>query len=315
MNILQITRATLLTVILASAIEQKANSGIDTISEPDSGNWYEKLHWWKKAKPKYDAIKAGVQQLKLLEKELLNKKEPFNTQIEQFYTEAKINVKVILNTIEKMINELKAQQESEERDSTDLNEKEKAELIENVDKQKDLEQFKQNLDMLFSLVTKFKQAMDMVLPEQVKKAESYEERALDSFEQIENVLDDQKARYLYDTIENSQENIQAIVQYVQGPLRQYIEQIAFKVQQLKPILQKKLDDFEKRGVELRHYTPEELAQRELLKKQKLIEEQMKAKELAQQKGQSWWQRLLAPIASFFSSLWNSILGLFGAAKA
>jgi hypothetical protein len=292
--------------------EKEVSNGINTIDEPDSGNWYEKLQWWKKAEHKYKEVRQGVNYIKAQEKELVHKKTTATNDIQQFFSSLKINPKMIQAMIEKVIEGLKAQQEAT---ADEFDEQQRAVLVENADKQKELEQLKQYFDTFFSLVSKLDQAISSRVFEQRSMAEVYEEKALDSFEQIENVLDDQKARYYYETIENSSDNIKSIVDYLKGPLNNYIDQIIIRLQQLKQSIKQAVEDLEKRDISLKYLTAEEQAQQELAKKKQLEAEQDRVRKAqAQRKSQgqqvrvSWWQSLWSSITGFFASIYKALFG-------
>lgn len=282
--------------------------------EPDSGNWYEKLQWWKKAKPAYDTIQGRIAQLKSLAQAFIERKDALKKEIDTFYTTMRIRQKETQEAIEQALDELKTQQEALEAE--EISESQQARRVENADKQKKLEELKNELTLLGSLDLHIGESSS-VLTEQVKKAERYEERALESFEKMESVLDDKKAKQLYDTIENSSDNIQALIGYVEGSLRGYLEQSAARVMQLMPRIKNMIEELERQGIRVRYLTEEEKKKEEELKKKKLAEEEArirlakekKAKE-EEQKNMSWWRWLLNSIASALSSFWITITQFF-----
>ena len=81
----------------------------------------------------------------------------------------------------------------------------------------------------------------------MKECENYEERARENFERIEKVLNDKKAHHYYDIVENSLENIRAIIQNLIGPLQIFIDDTGVRVTALVPKIKKTLDDLEKKG--------------------------------------------------------------------
>ena len=122
----------------------------------------------------------------------------------------------------------------------------------------------------------------------------------------------------YNVVENSLKIFKRRVSYLAGPFRRYIDQIWNRFQQGMPQLNKTIETLDALGVEIRILTPEQKAQKDaLLKKQ----EEARLKALAEKKAaqdrlnMSWWQKLIAAIGNFFSSLWSSIKGLFSSAPA
>lgn len=294
------------------------DEGKETLNdEPDSGNWYEKLQWWKKAKPAYEIIQGKIAQIKSLTEAFLDRRTSIKKELDSFYNSLRIRQKTTQEMIDKALEELKELQEQQQAGVEELSAEQRAQQIELADKQKNLEQLKTDIDMLASLSTRVEEA-EGVLSEQLKKAERFEERALESFEQIENVLDDQKAKQLYDTIENSAENIQALIAYIEGPLRGYLEQSAARMTQLMPKIKAQVENLEKHGISLRVLTEEERKKEEELKKKHALEEEARVREqkakkaqAEQEKAMSWWQKLWNSIATAVSSFWNAVKNFFG----
>jgi DNA repair exonuclease SbcCD ATPase subunit len=293
--------------LLSLLKEEGSSKASETIEEPDAGNWYEKLQWWKKAKPAYERVQQGITQLKALEKELSAQRDTFRKELEAFYASAQVQLKELEDAMQKALDALKTQQEAEPEV---LTEEQRAKKVEIADRQKLLEQLKEDLDTVQSVSKGVEEAVSSIVPAQTKKAEQYEERALESFERIENVLDDQKAKQFYDTIENSGDNIEALVTYFRGPLRVYLDQSIAHLRQLLPKIRATIEELEKQGIILRKATEE------LKKKQELEQAQaaqVKKKVEEQHKKVSWWQGIWNSFVSFLSSLWGRITGLFGKA--
>ncbi len=285
--------------------------------EPDSGNWYEKLQWWRKAKPAYEAIQGKIAQLKSLTEAFLDRRSTIKKELDAFYNSLRIRQKTTQEMIDKALEEIKTTQEEQQTTVEELSAEQRAQHIELADQQKNLEQLKVDIDMLGSLGNHIEEA-EKVASEQLKKAERFEERALESFEKIENVLDDQRAKQLYDIIENSTENIQALIAYIEGPLRAYLEQTAGRATQLMPKIKAMVENLEKHGIPLRVLTEEEKKKEEELKKKQALEEETRIREQKAKKAQaereramSWWQKLWNSLVSAVSSLWNTVKNFFG----
>lgn len=267
----------------------------------NSGNWYEKLQWWRKAKPEYEQLSQFVQEVKTIANNLLSKKDSINKQIEQFYISIKVTSTQALSNINKVIEELKPV--IEDVDQSDL-------AAQAMAKQKDLEKLKENLETLSLLQKRLEQAYNTI-KDQINKADTYQDKALDNFEQIEEVLDDQKARYLYESIEATKEDIKAIAGYIQIDLNGYISQLTFQVKDLLSSMSRSIKNLEQNGILIRPLTKEEIEQQELAKIK--AAQDAKAKAEADRKAKEERQRgsgIWASIKGFFSSIWSSITSFF-----
>lgn len=188
-------------------------------------------------------------------------------------------------------------------------------ITEIEEQEKTLEALKQDFENLTTLVSHLEEALNVVAPKQVKECENYEERALEYFERIEKVLDDKKAHHYYDIVENSLENIRAIIQYLIGPLQIFIDDTIGRFDALIPKIKKTIEELEKKGITVRILTEQEKAEAAALAKKK-EEARLKAeadKKAAEQwKNMSWWRKIFHWIGSFFALIWSAIKGLFSA---
>ena len=91
---------------------------------------------------------------------------------------------------------------------------------------------------------------------------------LEYFERIEKVLDDKKAHHYYDTVENSLENIRAIIQYLIGPLQIFIDDTVIRFDALIPKIKKSIEELEKKGIQVRVLSEKEKAEQAALAKKR-----------------------------------------------
>lgn len=217
---------------------------VDESDEPDSGNWYEKLHWWKEAKRVYTVdIHDSMEQLKQIAQEYEEKKKTILAKAQQSVASLPVTAQVAEPLIASHLTDLKAQRE---KLMNDRMQDQGTAIAEIEDNEKILEMLKTDFENLTTLGSNLNEAIVTVFGKQIKESENYEERALEYFERIEKVLDDKKAHHYYDIVENSLENIRAIIQYLIGPLQIFIDDTAARVEVLVPKIKKSIEDLEKK---------------------------------------------------------------------
>lgn len=308
-------------LLVYSAFGQSMSYDDETDQGPDAGNWYEKLHWWREAKQLYAVdIHEEMEHLKSIEQDYETLRKALMEQLTAAYSSLPVARAtagpLIKSILDDLVGKIAKAEEVIAQTTKQVTAEDKRELSQLQEQQTLLDKLTKDFDMQNTLAERLEEALNKVYPKQVALCKEYDERALENFEKIEKVYDDKKAHGYYNVVENSLDNIKASNAYLAGPLRSYIEQIWRKFQQGMPQLKKTIETLEALGVELRILTPEQKAQKEaLLKKQE--EARLKAaaeKKAAQDRlNMSWWQKLIAAIGDFFSSLWSSIKGLFTAA--
>lgn len=285
----------------ASQLQLNTEADNDIINE-DGGNWYEKLQWWKKSKPAYEAIKELVNRIKNLNKELVHTKTLTVEHLTKWLEPLNISVEQLKEKTQEKIDELAKDREAlEEINYSELTDEEKNEINRLIENLKELETVKEQLDLISLARQRLDQSVNNIAPEQIKRAESYLDKALDSFERIEKVFDDQKAKILFERIENSQENVESISNYLQANLKPYVNQLSSRIKQITQNIAKSLDKLEKNDIILRTLSPQEIEKRRL-EQEKIAAQQAKALKEAKQREleqQSYWQRFKNWLSSIF----------------
>ncbi len=283
--------------------DQLQEQETDFSDESGPGNWYEKLHWWREAKRLYTIdIQAAIEHLKSISRSYDEKKKTFFEQLEKARKTLPVLAPQALPRIKTLLQELSAKQEQDHEEN---------EII--VNQHNKLEALQQAFEQFSVLSQRVEEAYTKVLADQVKAAESYEEKALENFEHIENVFDDRKAHGYYQVVENSLENIQAIIAYLAGPFYAFTEQTGARILQLIPRIKTSLEALEKEGLYVRPVSEAELAEKaaaEKKQKEAQLQKEAQKKAEAEKKAQPWWRSFIGTITSFFSGLWDSFMGLF-----
>lgn len=277
------------------------DQGINTVDEKNKGNWYEKLNWWRKSKPKYEGLSKLVNNINSSKKRIEDKYKKILSKFDNLIKSLKIDLNTFEKNITIKISELNKILETEY-------------FHDEQDKLNKSNEIKNNLDKLkldFKTLTLLKNNLDKSvmqnLANQVSQSENYEENALHSFEEIENVLDDKKARALYETIENANENVLAIKNYISGDLESYINESEIKINQLESNIEKTVKNLESKEIYLRNLTPEEIKDKEredLLKKEQAAKKanQKQVKKCTSEENLPWYYKIL----NFFKVIINKI---------
>lgn len=285
---------------------------VENDEEPDAGNWYEKLQWWKEAKRVYTVdIHDAMEQLKTVSEQYADRKKNVLDHIDKGLALLPISIEAAQPLIEKHLADLKTKREL----FADAQTQEQRMALSEIDEdEKALQTVKEDFSHLATLVSQMREAFD-VFAKQEKECENYEERALEYFERIEKTLDDKKAHHYYDIVENSLENIQSIIHYFIGPLNLFLDDALTRFDALIPKIKKGLADLEKRDIRIKFLTDKEKAEEaELEKKRQAMRLKAEAQKKAQEAWQkmAWYQKIFSLIGSFFGWLWSLVTGLFSA---
>ncbi len=303
----------------------------DDSEDPDSGNWYEKLRWWKEAKALYTVdIRSAMDELEVIYEELESKKNDILSALDSYSASLPLKRQAAIHVIDDLLNDLTKRQEAlaQERTRTQTR-KNPEETTELEDHQKMLNELKKEFEDFNTLYQRLKQVFEVVIPAQMQTAHNYSEEALAAYEGIEETLDDKKAHGLFNQVQNGLENIQAISMYLRESLWNFIDKAWNSSEQLMPKITKSITDLEEKGVVVRPLSAQEKAQMAKLEEERKAKRAQKEAELKAQKeweALPWWQKAYMSVGYFFSKigsvLWQGIskpftwlAGLFTAQEA
>jgi len=288
------------------------DQGINTVDEKNKGNWYEKLNWWRKSKPKYEALVKVVNTINNMKKNLEDKHNKITTKFNNFIKSLNLNTKLFVKNIDDKIIQVNRSLEKEYLED-------EQELLKTTNNLKNtLLKLKLDFQALMSIKNNLDISISNNLASQCAQAENYEETALHNFEEIENVLDDKKARNLYEIIENANENVLAIKVYISGSLENYISESTIKLDQLQSEIEKTVKDLESKDIYLRELTKEEIQAKEeekireekaALEKKKMQEAQKKAQE-CQEVQLSWYDKIILVFKNLINKIRCFFMSLF-----
>lgn len=279
------------------------DEGIDTLDEEDSGNWYLKRSTWKKAKPKYEEIRKIVSRIEKTIELFLKKRKAIETISEQFFFEVGLDQGELTQIVAEILD---AQRKKAAQNTQKLTEEQKLEEQQLAKKRQEaLAKLKNYLDVIKKTDDNLMDAIFNSLIEQQQNAQSYEEKALDNYYKISEILDDKKARELLSQMDTYKENVLAIEQWINGPLTQYVDQSS---QRMKDLMQKThalIADLKAQGIEIkRKQTEAELKEQEARRKadaEKLAKAQAEARAALKKKGFTYY------VTSFFNSLVDLVM--------
>lgn len=289
---------------MAPEVDQIAQSqtefdeGIDTLDEEDSGNWYLKRSLWKKAKPKYDEIRKVATRVERSIKGFLDKRKKIEESNDSFFFELGVDQGEITQIVAQIIAAQKKIQPADEK----LTEDQKKEAADTQAKrQEELDKLKNYVDVIKKTDDNLMDAIFNSLIEQQQLVQSYEEKALDNYYKISEILDDKKARELLNEMDNFVENVYAIEKWINGPLTQYVDQSGERLTDLMQKTHMLVSSLKQQGIELKkQLTQDELNAEEIRKKaeaEKLAKAQAAARAAMKQKG-------------FFATIWSGIVSFF-----
>ena len=276
----------------------------DESDEPDSGNWYEKLRWWKEAKWLYTIdIRNTMEQLNLFKEEYDEKQKEIFSRLGSYSQDLPLKRQAAVHVIDDLIADLEKRQEEIAQEQTRTQARQDTEETTELEEHKKmLDELKKQFNDFNTLTQRLKQVFEVVVPKQIKDCNDYDAKALEAYENIEQTLDDKKAHAYFDEVENSLENINELMSYLKGPLWLFVDRAWVMLQQVMPKITKSIDDLEEKGVVVRPLTPEEkaqMAQLEKARKERRARKAAERKAARERMARSWWKKMFSAIGSFF----------------
>lgn len=280
--------------------------GIDTVEQVDSGNWWEKRRAFKSAKPKYEESRKLVGIVDESSEEFFNKLSSFDKLIDEFYISSGIDQGEIHVMLDTSIKNLEKERDTRPQGLNDEQFKELNDL--NEKKYKNLESLKLNFEKIKKINENVRESILNTLTYQVKTARSFEDKSLESYYRISEILDDRKARGLLNDMQTYNENIQAILNWINVDLKNYVNQSIEKAKELINQMNQQIANLKEQGIALsKKASQQEQAELELKKKKEAQEKALKEKEA---KESGFFSRIFRTIGSFFSSTASSIANFF-----
>ena len=284
----------------------------DESDEPDSGNWYEKLRWWKEAKWTYTVdVFAAMEKLTSLEEAYKLRQNDMLTKISDYSASLPVKRQIAGEEIDDLIEDMVRRQNELAKEEPNRRDESQSDELEQQKKM--LLGLKESFSQFNTLAERVKQVFDEIIPQQLADAKEYDEKALNAYQAIENILDDKKAEQLFNEVENSLENIKAIINYLKGPLDAFLDKAWAKSEETMPQIIADIQRLEAEGVVVRPLSDEEKEQMAAIEKQRYELKAKRAAEAAAAKkrvAQPWHQKLFTSIGSFFSQIGSWVAAPF-----
>lgn len=289
-------------------IDVEKGKGFDTLGlEKPEGNWLIKRIWWEKAEVRYEKIKVLVDQTMDMRMSFFAQRNEIENKIlSPFYIQTSLNQGQLEEVTSFLLDELRRQREKEKG----LSDAER-QLYETLTAE---EPALQQLNFDVEAVRKLDVALDdslTKLMEQIDLCRSYEKQSWIAFKDIAKVLDHDKARTLYYSMDTYLSNIKAINNYIQGAFTQHFNEIINTIKQNVDRIKNAMSSLKEKGIDLRKQV-KILEEQELALIQKKEErepvrsKQVEADSEAEEEPQGWFSWILTSIANFFSGIWDLI---------
>ncbi len=292
----------------AEAEEPMVIALADESEGPDSGNWHEKLKWWKEAKWTYvEHIVPAMEHLASLEQAYATRQQGILSQLQDYSAALPVERQIAAKEIDDLIRDMVRRQNEMAKEEPKGVDESQSEALESQKRM--LSELKEKFGQFNTLAQRIQSAFDTIVPKQINDAKSYDKKALEAYKAIEHTLDDKKAEQLYHEVENSLENIKAITNYLTGPLNAFLDQAWSTSQGLMSQLTMGIHDLENRGVVVRSISPAEKEQMTAIEEQRKELKAIKAAEAEaarKRAARPWYEKVLDAIGSFFSTLWSYI---------
>ncbi|MGC2310094.1 MAG: hypothetical protein WA432_00530 [Candidatus Babeliaceae bacterium] len=247
-------------------------------------NWYRTKIFFGKAKKMYDELVKVVDVINESKTAFFEEQRKVSAELGKFYITYGFQGGEIdeQNTILlAQINELR-----EKRGM--LIEQQRMLLAELNEKNKELEQLKADLLMLHDLEKSLEEGFSLVL-KQADLARSYQEKALNNYEQISEAPNDEVAEKLYREMESFAHNVKASQEYVQGAFAEFFHKTIDLINTSVEKIKKRVAELKERGILL-------------VKEVKEVSKEVVQEPVKEKAPQTWSEK----IGGWFKTLWGYI---------
>jgi DNA-binding phage protein len=286
------------------AIDVEKGKGFDTLGlEKPEGNWLIKRIWWEKAEVRYEKIKTLVDQI--MDSRMIffaQRNEVESKILDPFYIQISLTQGQLEEVISFLLDELKRQREAEKGLSPA-----ERQLHETLTAE---ERTLQQLGLDIEAVRKLDIALDDALTklmEQINLCRSYEKQAWNAFKDIAKVLDHNKARSLYYSMDTYLSNVKNINNYIQNAFTQHFNSLINTIKQSVDRIKNTMSSLKEKGIDLRQQVKTlEEQESALIKKEEPKSVQPVEQEPEEEEEQGWISWIWTSIVDFFTGIWDLI---------
>lgn len=281
-------------VVVPSEWQVAEDTGLTTSLLDNRGNWYNKQRILAEARKSFETVRSVVNAIDTYVRELMDQRNQLLSTTAQFYidlgtTEAALStrINIIIETLKK------------EESAGTLSERERLDLQQFLDHKASVEE----LVSLLAKVQAYDEALNkavQVLSEQLSVAHSYEEIAWENYDKIADVLNDEIAEGYYKQVLGSQQNVEAIQQYLLKDFTSYFVNITNQLKQTTETITTQVQELQKKGLSLIEEFQSQPHEVPAVPKPEPVKI-------------SWWQSVLASVIGFWQTIISFFKGLFGRA--
>lgn len=273
--------------------------GITTDPQDNRGNWYDKRQILSQARTVYEQIRERIAKVEQQQQGFLTKQRTLDKDIAALYLNLGFEQGELDETYTRLVNELSSERVSQGQ----LTEEERKLLAEVEEKKKVLQMLRDDVATLQELTAAIDKAVSTML-EQIELCRSYEQKAWENYDKIDNVLNEKIAQQLLLEMQSFSDHIAAIDAYMRGKLISYVDQTAATIRNYMQKITKDVDDLKVLGVTLsRKIAEQEKAAAEAHKQaEELRKQHEKAQQLLPAPSKSW----LATIGSYVVAGWHAL---------
>lgn len=209
----------------SQALEPEDDSvieGIDTVDlDQPQGNWLFKRIWWERSEARYEKIKRKTEEI--FENRMIffeKRSELVKNILDPFYLKIGMGQGEFQAILEDYIHRLEA--EREKKGSLTPQERE---MLTKLDSEREaLEQLIVDVQAIGEVENRVDESLSRLL-EQLGAIRRYDKQAWDAFKEIARVVDDEKARQLYQVVDTALNNIKDIGDYLEHAFAAHFDQL------------------------------------------------------------------------------------------
>lgn len=282
-------------------VEVEKTIGFDTLGlEKPSGNWLFKRIWWEKAETRYEKIKELVNQIMELRMKFFAKRSEVDNKIlDPFYIEHSINQGQLEEIIAALIGKL--QQEREETKSLTPQERALYETL--VAEKNTLEQLRTDVELIQNIDIALNNALT-ILMEQINLCRTYENKSWEAFKDIAKVLDHEKARSLYYSMNTYLTNVKNINNYLKNAFAQYFDDLITKISTNIAQIKSTMAALQEKGINLRQQSMTSAQEQALEKTETSTAVAPAPDEVEADTEQDWISWIFSPVTWVVTKIWD-----------
>lgn len=274
--------------------------GIDTVDlDQPQGNWLFKRIWWERSEARYEKIKKKIEEIFEHRMVFFEKRsELVKNILDPFYLKIGMGQGEFQAILEEYIQRLET--EREKKGSLSPQERE---MLTKLDKEREaLEQLVVDVQAIGEVENRVDESLSRML-EQLGTIRRYDAQAWDAFKEIARVVDDEKARQLYQVVDTALNNIKDIGDYLEHAFAAHFDQLITTAKEQTERVTILVAGLKEKGIDLKKRI-EQLTNQQSEPKKNLEKKQEQQEELEDEQG-FFDSYILSPL----SAAWNGIVSV------